>query len=111
MYKNLEKLLKQLGISTYKLCKETKIPQSTISDWKNGKTTPKYDKLKKIADYLGCTVAYLNGEDEETNEIFDLQVPILGSVPCGTSKICFYVFYIVKNGLKSLISSVKNTVF
>jgi transcriptional regulator with XRE-family HTH domain len=36
----------------YKVSKETKIPYSTLSDWKNGKSVPKAEKLQKVADYF-----------------------------------------------------------
>lgn len=29
-----------------------------FSDWKSGKSKPKVDKLKKIADYFGVTIEY-----------------------------------------------------
>lgn len=39
---------------------------SVISDWKRGKASPKYDKMKMIADYFGVSVEYLTtGEQSE----------------------------------------------
>jgi len=36
----------------------------TLSQWKNGRSTPKVDKLQKIADYFGVTIDYLlNGKE------------------------------------------------
>lgn len=64
MYERFSKLLQENGVSTYKVSKETKIPQSTLSDWKRGVSSPKYDKLKKIADYFGVSVGYLKGETD-----------------------------------------------
>ena len=38
----------------------------TLSDWKNGKSTPKQDKLMKIADYFGVSLDYLmTGEERD----------------------------------------------
>lgn len=67
MYDIFEKLLQEHGITAYKVAKETGIATSTLSDWKKGRSTPKQDKLQKIANYFGVTLAYLNGT--ETHEV------------------------------------------
>lgn len=43
------------------MSKETGIPQSTLSDWKNGRYTPKADKMLKIAEYFDVPLEYLVG--------------------------------------------------
>ena len=53
MYDKFRQLIDSKGITPYKLAKDTGISQSTLSDWKVGRSTPKLDKLLKIADYLG----------------------------------------------------------
>lgn len=65
MYSIFEQLLQKYGVSTYKVSKETGIAQSVFSSWKNGISTPKQDKMKKIADYFGVTVDYLMTGKEE----------------------------------------------
>lgn len=65
MYEIFEQLLQKYGLSAYKVSKETGITQSTLSDWKRGRSTPKTENMKKIADYFGVTVDYLmTGKDE-----------------------------------------------
>lgn len=69
MYSIFEYLLQKYGVSTYKISKETNIAQSVFSAWKKGVSTPKQDKMKKIADYFGVTVDYLmTGKDEAPPE-------------------------------------------
>lgn len=64
MYEIFSSLLQKNGITPYKVSKETGVSQSTLSDWKRGLSTPKLDKLQKIANYFGVTVNYLmTGED------------------------------------------------
>ena len=63
MYERFVQLLQDYGITAYKLSKDTGIPQSTFSDWKKGKSTPKLDKLQKIADYFNVPLDYLTGND------------------------------------------------
>lgn len=65
MYEIFERLLKQTGVTAYRVSKETGIGASTFSDWKKGRSTPKQEKLQKIADYFGVTVDFLmTGEDK-----------------------------------------------
>lgn len=59
MYSIFEQLLQKHGVSSYKISKETGIAQSVFSAWKNGISTPKQDKLQKIADYFNVSVEYL----------------------------------------------------
>lgn len=70
MYSIFEMLCEKNGVTPYKIGKETGIATSTLSDWKNGKSTPKQDKLKLIADYFGVSVDYLmTGKESEPSEI------------------------------------------
>lgn len=65
MYEIFVKLLEKYGVTAYKVSKATGIAGSTFTDWKTGRSTPKQDKLQKIADYFGVTVDYLmTGKDE-----------------------------------------------
>lgn len=64
MYEKFKKLCENKGVSSYRISQETGITQSTFSDWKNGRSVPKQDKLKKIADYFGVDVAYFYDDDD-----------------------------------------------
>lgn len=65
MYEIFVKLLEKYGVTPYKVSKATGIAGSTFTDWKNGRSTPKQDKLQKIADYFGVSIEYLmTGKDE-----------------------------------------------
>lgn len=67
MYSTFSELLQKKGVTVYQVCKATGIASATMSDWKNGKSMPKQDKLKKIADYFGVTVDYLlTGKEAES---------------------------------------------
>lgn len=66
MYDIFERLCHEKGVTPYRVCKETGLTTSTISNWKAGRYTPKQDKMQKIADYFGVTVDYLmTGEEKE----------------------------------------------
>ena len=59
MYAEFEKLMSQNGMRIADVVRATGVAQSTISDWKAGRYTPKHDKLKAIADLFGVSVEYL----------------------------------------------------
>ena len=61
-------LVSERGTSVYKVSKDTGIPPSTFTDWKNGRSAPKAEKMKRIADYFGVTLDSLlsDGKSEET---------------------------------------------
>lgn len=59
MYEIYQKLLDEKGLKNSDVSRETGISNMTLSDWKRGKSTPKSDKIKKIADFLDVSVDYL----------------------------------------------------
>jgi transcriptional regulator with XRE-family HTH domain len=65
MYDRLEKLLKERGITPYRLAKDLGMSQSSLSEWKRGNSIPKYERLVKIAGYFGVPVGYLTGREED----------------------------------------------
>lgn len=72
MYEIFAKLLQQKNLKAADVCKGTGLPSSLFSEWKRGKSTPKADKMKKIADFFGVSVEYImTGEESPiyyTNE-------------------------------------------
>lgn len=73
MYEIFENLLKERGITAYKVAQDTGITTATLSSWKKGRYTPKREKLQKIADYFGVTVDYLmTGKEEEKEKASEL---------------------------------------
>ena len=68
MYKIFAKLLEENGVTPYQVSKATGVAQSSLSDWKNGKSKPKFEKMKKIADYFGVSVDYLMYGEEKNSQ-------------------------------------------
>lgn len=78
MYEIFSKLLQEHGVTPYKVSKETGVSQSTLSDWKRGVSTPKIDKLQKIANYFGVSVEYLQtGKESEITDKKDMSTSTL----------------------------------
>lgn len=64
-YENFEKLCNLNGVRPGTVSKATGISTATLTSWKQGKYTPKMDKLQIIADYFHVSVEYLtSGEDK-----------------------------------------------
>lgn len=68
MYEIFEKLLKERGITTYRVAKDTGLNAAMFSSWKQGVYTPKGDKLQKIADYFNVSLEYLMTGEEPDSE-------------------------------------------
>lgn len=58
MYEKYVALRDEKGVTDYRVSVETGITKSTFSEWKKGRSKPKTDKLKKIADYFGKPIEY-----------------------------------------------------
>lgn len=58
MYQKYAILRDEKNITDYRVAKDTGISAATISDWKNGVSTPKADKLMKLAEYFGVSIEY-----------------------------------------------------
>ena len=66
MYSVYAKLRDMRGLKDMDISKGLGFHPSVISDWKRGKSVPKYEKLKQIADFFGVSVEYLTtGEQPE----------------------------------------------
>lgn len=56
MYAKYAELRDAKGCKDSDVAKTTGIPQSTFTEWKKGKATPKVEKLIKLADFFGITL-------------------------------------------------------
>ena len=62
MWDIFQALLDKNNLRISDVQRATGIPYSTFTDWKAGRYTPKVDKRKKIADFFGVTLEYLDGD-------------------------------------------------
>lgn len=66
MYERYCRIRDERGMKDSVIAKQTGITKSTFSDWKNGRSVPKREKLAKIAECLGVSLDYLvTGEEPE----------------------------------------------
>ena len=67
IYERIESLRKSQGLSQGKLEKQLGFSNGSISKWKN--STPKVERLQKLADFFGVSVEYLmTGKEDEQKE-------------------------------------------
>jgi len=73
MYEIFAKLLADKNIKAIDVSKATGINSAVFSEWKKGKSSPKVDKLQKIADYFDVPLEYLvTGKMSNKNEDYYL---------------------------------------
>ena len=65
----LNELLKKNKISAYKLCKDTGLSNSVVSDWRNAKSVPSIERAKIVADYFDVSVDFLLGKEDTTPSV------------------------------------------
>lgn len=58
MYEKFQELLTKTGKTSYRVAKDTGISDTVFSHWKSGRSKPKIDKLKVLAEYFGVTIDY-----------------------------------------------------
>lgn len=58
MYEKYVELRNEKGVTDYRVSVETGVTRSTFTDWKNGRSEPKLDKLKKIADFFDKPIEF-----------------------------------------------------
>lgn len=65
VYKKFAELLEKREVTAYRVSKETGIPANTFTDWKTGRSKPKFDKLMALAKYFEVPVEYFAEEDNQ----------------------------------------------
>lgn len=78
-YAKFEELLRAKGATVYQVSKATGIAASTFTDWKNGRSAPKTEKLARIADFFGVGLDEMVGTSVRTRR----KVPVIGVIRAG----------------------------
>ena len=58
LYEKFLALLEKTNKTAYQVSKDTGIAENIFSYWKTGRSKPKVDKLKILADYFGVSIDY-----------------------------------------------------
>ena len=65
MFDRYLEVITEKGLKSVDVANGAHVPASTFSDWKKGKSKPKSEKMKKIADFLGVNPDWLAGISDQ----------------------------------------------
>lgn len=77
MVLRIKEIRKKCGLTQKELAERVGVSEGAISQYESGKRRPDYETVLKMADYFGCSVDYLMGndpspaEDPELDEILE----------------------------------------
>lgn len=108
MYSIFEQLLQKNGLTAYKVSKDTGISQVTLSNWKNGISTPKHDKLQILADYFGVTLTYFMGKEDE--EIYNNELEAKNATEKEVLLLCRRVNDAPEEVREQIVEQFRNTI-
>ncbi len=84
-YTAFEQLLQLHRTTVYRVAKATGIAPSTFTDWKNGRSAPKADKLMRIAAYFHLSLDEMLGTGTVSREDRSAAaLPIIGEIRAGS---------------------------
>lgn len=87
MQNRIREIRKSKNMTMKQLGEVIGVAESTISQYETGKRQPDNEALWKLGEYLGVTVGYLLGVEEERPAtgplITGIRIPILGYIPAG----------------------------
>ena len=88
MAKNIQRFMNQMGKSRNQICDDLGFKYTTFTDWINGKTYPRIDKIEMMANYFGISKADLVESPDKLpagavpyNPTH--RIPILGQISAG----------------------------
>lgn len=77
MGRNIKRYIKQNEMTAAHLAEVIGVSTATISDWSNGKTYPRIDKIEAMADFFGVSKSDLVEEPNQTSQATVTDEPVL----------------------------------
>ncbi|WP_134645054.1 helix-turn-helix domain-containing protein [Weissella cibaria] len=77
MGRNIKRFIKQREITAARLAEIVGVSTATISDWSNGKTYPRIDKIEAMADYFGVSKSDLVEDPDKVSTAVATDEPVL----------------------------------
>lgn len=72
-YPRIFELMDKNKVTAKQLSIATGISQSNFTEWKKGRSNPKFEALVQISEYFNVPVEYLTGSNEDPNAL-DLEI-------------------------------------
>lgn len=83
MGNNIQIYMNKMGVERRELAKAIGVPYSSLTDWINGNTYPRIDKIERMAKYFGIEKADLVEDASHRTDSKSIRVPVLGRVAAG----------------------------
>lgn len=83
MGNNIQFYMSKMGIERRELAKALGVPYSSLTDWINGNTYPRIDKIEAMANYFGVEKSDLVEDKSKANRVKANRIPVLGKVAAG----------------------------
>lgn len=82
--KNLQKYIELSGKERSEIVEEIGFSYSTFTDWVNGNTYPRIDRIEKLANYFGINKSDLIEEKPTSTTGAFRSIPLVGTIAAGT---------------------------
>lgn len=79
---NIQFYMDRIGIERRDFAKAIGVPYSSLTDWLNGRTYPRIDKIERMAQYFGIEKADLV-EDRNRKAATSVRIPVYSRVAAG----------------------------
>lgn len=109
-YENFEHLCNINNVKPSQVSKATNISTATLTSWKQGKYTPKPDKLELIADFFKVSLNYLMyGEEPEMSKYSTEMAHLVSKIrnDAELSKALLLYFELPENKKKHVVDTIK----
>lgn len=83
MGNNIQFYMNKMGLERADLAKAIGVPYSSLTDWINGKTYPRIDKIERMANYFNIEKSDLVEEHSKARKSTSNRIPVLGRVAAG----------------------------
>lgn len=83
MGQNIDYYMNRMGLERKELAKALGVPYSSLTDWMNGNSYPRIDKIQKMADFFGVEKSDLVEPRSAMKSVKATKLPILGQVAAG----------------------------
>ncbi len=85
MSNNLKRLLNERNLSQAEFSRRLDVKPTTLSDWFNGKSYPRVNRIDQMANVLNVERTSLTEPRKESEQAYHdvIQIPVLGEIACG----------------------------
>lgn len=83
MSQNIQRLMEKHGKDRNDICRDLGFKYTTFTDWVNGNTYPRIDKIELMANYFNVSKSELVESHTNDSQVKSVVIPVLGRVAAG----------------------------